>query len=313
MAKTLNIGKITLCQPTVLSPMAALTDFSFRKVIDEIGGVGLMVSEMVSAEGIRRKNERTLHMLTDLSFKTPQFIQLFGNDPRPLAEAAAFIENETSYAGIDINMGCPAPKIVKKGAGAALLKNPTAVAAVVRAVRSKVSLPLTAKIRLGYDTINVFNILPVLEREGVDAVSVHFRLQNQSYGVAAQWQYASRIKESTSLVVLGNGDIFTAEQARQRLEVVDGVLLGRGAIMNPFVFSQIAGINPPLRDSKVMLMRMLELIESHYEPRLQLARLKAYLRFLFSHRPNVKQVRQTLYSTSSFQEAKNQLRKKGFI
>ena len=313
MAKQLKIGKINFSQPTILSPMAALTDFSFRKLIDEIGGVGLMVSEMVSAEGIRRRNERTLCMLKDLSFTTPQFIQLFGSEPQPLVEAVAFVENETSFNGIDINMGCPASKIVKKGAGAALLKEPLKIAAIVRAVRRQSSLPLTVKIRLGYDTVNVFDIIPVLEAEGVDAVAVHFRLKSASYGTAARWEYARQIKDCTKLCVLGNGDIFTAQQARERLETVDGVLLGRGAIMNPFIFSEIAGVNPNISDSKLMLKRLVDLIETNYEPHLQLGRLKAYLRYFFSHKPNVKQIRQNLYSCTSFTQAKDQLKLGGFI
>jgi len=131
----LKIGNLNIKYNTMLSPMASITDISFRKLLDEIGSIGLMVSEMISAEGVNRLNKRTLDMMRSFEFRTPQFIQLFGSKPEPFVNAVKYIEKETNFSGIDINMGCPANKVVKRGAGAFLLKDPEKIASIIREIR----------------------------------------------------------------------------------------------------------------------------------------------------------------------------------
>ncbi len=228
MMENLKIGNLHLKHRTILAPMASLTDIVFRRVVDEIGGVGLMVTELISAEGLRRKQNKTLSMIRSFDFKTPQFIQLFGSEPESFTDAVKYIEEETDFSGIDINMGCPVRKIIKKRAGAALLKDPKKIGEICRKVRKVISIPFTVKIRLGYEEENVFEILKVLENEGVDAVTVHFRLKTDRYSSEARWEYAERIKERSGLRIIGNGNILNRDEALERLNIVDGIMIGRG-------------------------------------------------------------------------------------
>jgi nifR3 family TIM-barrel protein len=299
----LKIGSIDIKYPAVLSPMAALTDIVFRRLIDEIGGVGFMVSEMISAEGIRRGNRKTVEMMRSHDFKSPQFLQLFGPEPEAMAEAAKFVENETGFHGVDLNMGCPANKVVKREAGSALLKNPPQIARIVRAVRGCTSLPLTVKIRLGYMQVNVEEVVDVLESEGIDALTVHFRLKAHRYDTPADWDYAQTVKERFSKLVIGNGDIFTVADAKERLQRVDAVMIGRGAIEDPLIFHKISGLDI-IPSMAAIVDRLMELIQEYYPEKMWLSRLKAYTRYLVAKRPNAKRIRQKIYTSSDYTEAK---------
>ena len=263
----LKIGKLTLEQPTVLAPMAGLTDRVLRQLMDEIGGCGAMVSEMIAAEGLRRRNRRTLEMIADFPTRTPQFIQLFGANPEALAEAALIVAAETAYAGIDLNMGCPVPKVVRTGAGSGLLQDLPRLAAVVAAVRRSTRLPLTVKVRLGFNKVNVLETTRIIEEEGADAVAVHFRLKSEGYTGSAHWELAAAVKESLRIPLLGNGDIMTLAFALEKLQQVDGVLIGRGALANPFLFREIAGRETLEKDWGAYVRRLAALIEEHYPER----------------------------------------------
>jgi nifR3 family TIM-barrel protein len=305
----LKIGNLDIKYFAMPSPMASFTDIAYRKLIDEIGYTGFMVTEMISAEGLRRKQERTLAMLEPFDFKSPQFVQLFGSEPEQFVDAAKYLENETNYSGIDINMGCPAPKVIRKGGGAALLKDPARIAAIVKALKSNIHMPVTVKIRLGYDNVNVFDIIDILDAEGADAAAVHFRLKADRYRGQAKWEYAPLIKERIKTVFIGNGDILTAREAKEKLEakVVDAVLIGRGAVRNPLIFAEIAGADTGHMDIKWSINRLLELIQEHYPPKLQLPRVKAFARFLFFGRKGCKKVRNNIYLSTTFEEAKAHL------
>lgn len=301
----LTIGDLKLKHRTVLAPMASLTDIVFRRTVDEIGGIGLMVTELISAEGLRRKQKRTIEMTRTFDFKTPQFIQLFGSDPEAFAEASKFIENERSYSGIDINMGCPARKVVKKGAGSALLLDPLKVGHLCRAVKNVITLPLTVKIRIGYEKENLHNILGALADEGVDAVTIHFRLKSDYYSGDARWEFAEGLKEKYKMVLIGNGDIKTRSDALKRMELVDGIMIGRAAIKNPFIFSEIAG-DPPGMDGKMEVAgRIMELIEEYYPPILRLQRIKAFTKYLTSGKPHSKKIKSEIYRSKSFKEVRS--------
>jgi len=301
----LEIGNLKIKYPAIPAPLASITDIVFRKLLDETGYAGYMVTEMISAEGLRRRQAKTLHMIRPEEFKTPQFIQLFGSKPEPFVEAIKYIENETGFCGIDINMGCPANKVTKKGGGAALLKSPKQVAAIVREIKKNTQLPVTVKIRLGFAEENVFEIINVLEEEGADAIAVHFRLQSDRYSDAAKWHYAPLIKEKLKkdTIFIGNGDIKTAAEAGEKLKIADGVMIGRSAVTNPLIFAEIAGASSENLTMKWVYRRLLELIETYYDPDFRLGRLKAYARFLFSQRENSKKFRQQIYTSKTFEEA----------
>jgi tRNA-dihydrouridine synthase B len=304
MMEYLKIGNLQLKHRTVLAPMASLTDIVFRRVLDEIGGVGLMVTEQISAEGLRKKHDRTLSMTRTFDFNTPQFIQLYGSEPEAFIEALKYIETETNFSGIDINMGCPVRKIIKKRAGAALLKDPKRIGEICRKVRKVISLPLTVKIRLGYEEENVFEILKVLENEGVDAVTVHFRLKTDGYSSEARWEYAERIKERSGLRIIGNGNILTRDEAWERLNLVDGIMIGRGALSNPFIFAEMQDERPGPEDKKEITGRIMVLVEEYYPPELRLPRIKAFTKYLALDKPEVIKIKHKVYASKTFDEVK---------
>jgi tRNA-dihydrouridine synthase B len=301
----LKIGNLEIEHHAMLAPLASITDIVFRKLLDEIGYTGYMVTEMISAEGLRRQQSKTLDMIRPGEFKTPQFIQLFASAPAPFVDAIKYVENETGFRGVDINMGCPAHKVIKKNAGAALLKNPQQIAAIMQEIKKNTRLPITVKIRLGFSAVNVFEIVKILEEEGVDAIIVHFRLQTDRYSQKARWEYAPLIKEKIkNIVFIGNGDIKTAADAKEKLKIVDGVMIGRGAVINPLIFPEIADGDAVNLNLKWVYNRLLELVEEHYAPKFRLSKIKAYARFLLSTREHSKKQRQQVYTAKTFEEAK---------
>ncbi|MDD8012143.1 MAG: tRNA-dihydrouridine synthase family protein [Acidobacteriota bacterium] len=300
----LKIGSLTLAQPTVLAPMAGLTDHVLRQLADEIGGCGLLVSEMIAAEGLRRRNRRTMEMIASSSLRTPQFIQLFGANPEALSEAAAIVSAETAYAGIDINMGCPVPKVVRSGAGSGLLRDLPRLAAVVAATRRSTALPLTVKVRLGFSQVNVLETTRIIEQEGADAVAVHFRLKSDGYTGSARWDLAAAIRENLRIPLLGNGDIMTPVFALEKLKTVDGLLIGRGALANPFIFREIAGQATSESDWGGYVRRLAALIAEHYPERKRLGKLKAFTRFLVLSRPGSRAWKRRIFLSQDFVEAR---------
>jgi len=301
----LKIGKLTLEQPTVLAPMAGLTDNVLRRLMDETGGCGLLVSEMIAAEGLRRRNRRTLEMIAGCKTRTPQFIQLFGAHPEALAEAAAIVSAETAFAGIDVNMGCPVPKVVRSGAGSGLLQDLPRLASVVAAMRKSTRLPLTVKVRLGFNKVNVLETTKIIEAQGADAVAVHFRLKSEGYTGSAHWDLAAAVKENLRIPLLGNGDIMTAVFAREKLKTVDGILIGRGALANPFLFREIAGQVTSENDMSAYVRRLGALIEEHYPERKRLGKLKAFTRFLLLSRPACRSWKRRIFLSQDYNEARS--------
>jgi len=300
----INIGNLKIKYRNGLAPMASLTDIVFRRAVDEIGSVGFMITELISAEGLRRKQEKTFEMIKTFDYISPQFIQLFGYDAIAFSESAKIVKNETDFSGIDINMGCPAKKVVKKGAGSALLKDPMQIAKICGSIRNVSDLPLTVKIRLGYENVNFKEILDVLEGEGVDGVTVHFRLKTDNYSVPAKWEFADDLKKNYNFPIFGNGDIITVSIARKRLEKVDGILIGRGAIKNPFIFKELSGEMISETKKAEIALRIVELIEEYYPEKLRLARIKAFTKYIVAGKSGAKKIRKEIYSSRSFNDAK---------
>ena len=248
-----------------------------------------------------------MEMIADFATRTPQFIQLFGANPEALAEAAAIVSAETAFAGIDVNMGCPVPKVVRSGAGAGLLQDLPRLAAVVAAVRRSTTLPLTVKVRLGFNKVNVMETTRIIAAQGADAVAVHFRLKSEGYTGNARWELAAAVRENLGIPLLGNGDIMTAAFAREKLQTVDGVLIGRGALANPFIFREIAGQATSAGDLAAYVRRLGALIEELYPEKKRLGKLKAFTRFLVLNRPGKRSWKRPIFLSQDFGEARGLL------
>jgi nifR3 family TIM-barrel protein len=240
MLKPLKIGSLALPHNVVLAPLAGITNLPFRTLCRR-EGAALAFTEMVSVNGLVREGTKTLALLKSSSEDRPLGIQLFGDTPDQLAEAARMVE---SYGELlDINMGCPVRKVVGTGAGSALLQEPLKIAAIIRAVRAVTSLPLTIKIRSGWhcgdDTYR--EIGRIAEEEGCDAITLHPRSRSRMFSGHADWNQLRELKGSLSIPVIGSGDLFTAQDCLRMLAETgcDGVMVARGALGNPWIFRQV--------------------------------------------------------------------------
>lgn len=244
----MKIGSIEIEGKAALAPMAGVTDAAYRQLCREFGAA-YTVTEMVSAKAVEYKDKKTA-ALCDLSHdKRPVFLQLFGSDPETIALAAQRLL-PFGPDGFDINMGCPVPKIAGNGAGSALMKDPETCGAIVAAVKERVNIPVTVKMRLGWDSahINAVEVAKRCEEAGADALCVHGRTRDQMYQGKADWEAIRQVKEAVSIPVIGNGDVTDAQSACLMLEETgcDMVMVGRGALGNPWIFRQI---NAYLTDS----------------------------------------------------------------
>ena len=239
--RPLQIGTLTLEKNLVMAPMSGITSPPFR-IQAKRGGCALSFSEMVSADGLVHEGRKTLGLCRILPQEGPTGIQIFGSDPQVLARAARMVE-ESGAKLIDINMGCPARRVCRRGAGASLMLEPRRVEAILRAVRPAASLPLTVKMRSGWDEsrINAPEIAAIAEQCGADAVIVHPRTRAQGYAGAADWTIIAMIKERLSLPVIGSGDVrCTADAERMVRETgCDGIMIGRAALSRPWIFKEI--------------------------------------------------------------------------
>ena len=228
----------------LLAPMAGVTDIAFRTLCRE-AGADMAFTEMVSAKGLSFANEKTRHLLALADGEKQVAVQLFGHEPDVMASQAAWIEQEMgeSLAYLDINMGCPVPKVVNNGEGSALMKNPKLVGEIVKKVASSIQKPLTVKIRKGFteDCVNAVEIAKIIEDAGAAAVAVHGRTREQYYSGRADWDIIRRVKEAVSIPVIGNGDVDSPKSAKRLLEETgcDGIMIGRAARGNPWIFSRI--------------------------------------------------------------------------
>ncbi len=270
----------------VLAPMSGITDMAFRRLVRELnpGAVGLVVSEFVSIEGLTRNDLRSHRMLRFHGDESPISIQIFGADPDRMAAAAAMVE-ATGADIVDINCGCPVPKVVKRGGGAELMRQVEKLEATLRAVKREISIPLTLKIRTGWDedSVNATEIAAMAEAVGVAMIAVHGRTRMQLYKGVADWDRIREVKEAVSIPVLGSGDIVSVPTARRRWEkgAVDGLLIGRGAMENPWIFSQLKADldgeslpRPELGQRCAALRRYYELLLESYPERTAAPRLR---------------------------------------
>ena len=265
MMKQLKIGNVTLPNRYILGPMAGVTDLPFRVLCKE-QGAGLLCMEMVSAKAILYNNKNTESLLEIHPDEQPVSLQFFGSDPKIMSEMAKRVE-ERPFDIMDINMGCPVPKVVRNGEGSALMKNPKLVYEIVSAMVKAIDKPVTVKIRKGFDDscINAVEIAKIIEEAGAAAVAVHGRTREQYYSGQADWDIIRQVKEAVSIPVIGNGDVTSPQKAEELVKQTgcDGIMIARGAQGNPWIFSEMityeeTGVlpeRPSLEEIRDMMLR----------------------------------------------------------
>lgn len=263
--KQLKIGNVTLENRYILGPMAGVTDLPFRLLCKE-QGAGLLCMEMVSAKAILYNNKNTETLLEIHPDEQPVSLQFFGSDPKIMSEMAKRVE-ERPFDIMDINMGCPVPKVVKNGEGSALMKNPKLVHEIVSAMVKAINKPVTVKIRKGFDDtcINAVEIAKIIEDAGAAAVAVHGRTREQYYSGTADWEIIRQVKEAVSIPVIGNGDVTSPQKAEELVKQTgcDGIMIARGAQGNPWIFSEMIAYEqtgqlpdrPTRREVREMMLR----------------------------------------------------------
>ena len=310
--KTLKIGTVELENPYILAPMAGVTDLPFRLLCKE-QGAGLLCMEMVSAKAIQYNNKNTKALLEIHPEELPVSLQLFGSDPDVISEIAKRIE-ELPFSILDINMGCPVPKIVKNGEGSALMKDPKLVYEIVRKTARAIQKPVTVKIRKGFDDtcINAVEIAKIIEDAGGKAVAVHGRTREQYYSGKADWDVIRQVKEAVSIPVIGNGDVVSGESAIaiQKETGCDGVMIGRGAQGNPWIFSELLEYERtgrmPLRPSveaiRKMMLRHAQLQMQYKGEYLGIREMRKHVSWYTSGLPNSAKLRDEINRVDNYEE-----------
>ena len=238
----MKIGSVDLQSPFAIAPMAGMTDTAFRRLVKRHGGCGLVVTEMVSAEGLVRGIDRTLEYAEYTEEERPISIQIFGGDPQKMAEAAQVVEGMGADI-VDVNMGCPVPKIAKHNAGCSLMREPRHAATVIGAMTKAVSIPVTVKMRAGWDDgeRNAPALARMVQDAGAAAIAIHGRTAVQSYTGSADWNLVAQVAADLAIPVFGSGDCIEAEQIVERLRTgIEGILVGRGVLRNPWILAQAA-------------------------------------------------------------------------
>ena len=318
--RTLKIGNVELANPYILAPMAGVTDLPFRLLCKE-QGAGLLCMEMVSAKAIQYNNKNTKALLEIHPQEFPVSLQLFGSDPDIISEIAKRIE-ELPFSILDINMGCPVPKIVRNGEGSALMNQPKLVHEIVSKTAKAIQKPVTVKIRKGFndESINAVEIAKIIEDAGGAAVAVHGRTREQYYSGKADWDIIRRVKEAVSIPVIGNGDVVSGESAIAMMKETgcDGVMIGRGAQGNPWIFSELleyekTGVMPqrPQAEELVeMMLRHARLQIKYKGEYLGIREMRKHVSWYTTGLPNSAKLRGEINAVESYEELQKLLEEK---
>lgn len=301
-----KIGNIEIKNRIVMAPMAGFSNTSFRKIIKEMGA-GLIFAEMVSDKAVFFDSAKTLKMLEMSEEERPIAQQIFGSDVKSFVIAAQKIEKLMHPDIIDINMGCPVPKVaLKNQAGSALLKNPEKIKEIVEQVVAAVNIPVTVKIRSGWDEnhINAVEVAKIIESAGASAITIHARTRNQGYSGTADWRIIKEVKESVNIPVIGNGDITTPELAKKMLDETgcDAVMIGRGLLGNPWLIKECITyleegkkIAPPTNQEKIdMMQKHFELLKQDKNEKTALLEIRTNILYYLKNMPENKEVKQSI-------------------
>jgi tRNA-dihydrouridine synthase B len=282
--KPFKIRDIEIDPPLVLSPMAGVTDISFRRLLKARGGIGLTVSEFISVEGLTRNNPKSKRQMRFYENERPFAVQIFGGQPERMRMAAEMAE-EIGADILDVNCGCPAPKVVKHGGGSGLLRDLPRLETILKDIKRAIAIPLTIKIRAGYSdsAINALETAKLAEDCGVEHIALHGRTKEQGYRGLANWDLVKQIKQIVKVPVSGSGDISSIDQALGRFRETgcDGVLIGRGAMANPWIFRQIEDamngrepFQPTLEDKRALLLEYFEMLQQDMPQLAAIGRMK---------------------------------------
>ncbi|MFG6333751.1 MAG: tRNA dihydrouridine synthase DusB [Lachnospiraceae bacterium] len=318
MIRTLRIGDVELSNNLILAPMAGVTDLPFRLLCKE-QGAGLLCMEMVSAKAVCYRNRNTEAMLSIDPGETPVSLQLFGSDADIISETAARLE-ERPFSILDLNMGCPVPKVTGNGEGSALMKNPALVEEIVSKTVKAIRKPVTVKIRKGFDEdhINAVEIARIAEACGASAVTVHGRTREQYYHGRADWDIIRQVKEAVDIPVIGNGDVVSPASAEEMLSQTgcDGVMIGRGARGNPWIFRQILHWmktgeeeeRPPVEEVKAMILRHARLLAEYKGMYTGIREIRKHVAWYTAGFPNSSRLRAEVNKVESLDELEDLIR-----
>jgi tRNA-dihydrouridine synthase B len=312
-----QVGHLTISPNVTLAPMAGVTDSIFRRLVLGIGGCGLVSSEMTNAASVSPKAMQRHHLLDYLPEERPIAMQLSGNDPDLVASAAQTVERLGPDI-IDINCGCPSPKVTGGGHGSALLRDLPKMSRLLKAVRAAVNLPITLKFRAGWDegSLNYIDTAKLAEEAGVAAIALHPRTREQGYKGEADWSRIAEVKRAVSIPVVGSGDVQDAADALRRMREsgVDGVMIGRGAMANPWIFLQIGQLrrgelpyDPTPADKRDLLLRYLDMCCAEMPERLALNKLKQLIGQFFVGLPGSAALREALHRSATPGEARDHI------